>query len=216
MSKEIALNDQLDFFAQYGQVAGGSSSIIGKLLRFTKGEFVAGQEGEEVKIGTKLAVNMDSVLTGWVRWEQNRPTEQLMGPICEGFQPAKRDDLGHSDKKAWETGNDGEPRDPWQFANQFLAKSTDKKGELYTFTTNSKGGFGAVGKLCTAYSVGARERPGQYPVVGLEVDSYKHTEYGKIYVPVFTITSWVPKATFKDVEKEEAAPATRKLSSRKA
>ena len=204
---------ELDYFAQYGAVAGGSSNIVGKLLRFNKGEYTAGQDNDEVPEGTKIVVNMDSVMTGWVRWEDNKPVEQLMGTIASGFQPAKRSDLGHDDEKEWEVGNDGKKRDPWQFANQFLAKGLGKGGELYTFVTNSKGGFGAVGRLCTAYSQGARERSGQYPVIELQTDSYKHPEYGKTYVPKFELVDWASKDLF---EEEQPAATTKKLTSRKA
>lgn len=208
-NQELAL-PELDFFSQYGAVAGGGSTVItGKLLKFTKGEFTAGQEGDEVPEGTRLAVQMDTVLTGYVRWEGNRPVEQIMGPIAKGFQPPKRADLGHDDTAGWEVGTDGKKRDPWQFANQFVAKSTDKRGQVFTFVTNSKGGFGAVGRLCTAYSAGAREKPGHYPVIELSTDSYKHAEFGKTYIPKFTVVGWVPKFAAVVEEAQEEAPKKR-------
>ena len=201
--------DSANFFTEYGKVAGVQSNIIGKLLRFTKGEFVAGQDADEIPEGTKLVVNMDSVLTGWQRWEDARPAEQLMGPICEGFQPAKRSDLGFEEKSSWEVDQNGVARDPWQFANLALMKEPGKKGELYTFTTSSKGGLGAIGRLCTEYGNEMREHDGEYPVIELGVGSYKHSNYGKIQFPEFKITGWADVVEFSNAT-DEPQPAARK------
>jgi hypothetical protein len=39
-----------------------------------------------------------------------------------------------------------------------------------------------------------RQHPGQLPVVQLETDSYKHDDYGKVYVPVFKLINWASEA----------------------
>ena len=77
---------------------------------------------------------------------------------------------------------------------------------MYTFTTNSKGGIGAIGRLCKAYGVAMREHADQYPVIELGVGTYKHTEFGKIPFPTFEIVDWVDASVFD--EGEEAAPAS--------
>ena len=45
----------------------------------------------------------------------------------------------------WEIDNTGQPKDCWQFSNYLPLKFAD--GTLYTFTTSSRGGLGAVGDL---------------------------------------------------------------------
>jgi hypothetical protein len=43
-----------------------------------------------------------------------------------------------------------------------------------------------------------RQRPDEYPVIALNVRSYKHPNksYGKIFTPKFDIVGWAPKSSF--------------------
>ena len=66
---------------------------------------------------------------------------------------------------------DGQPRDPWQFSSYLLFKAS-KSGELYTFTSSSKGGLDAVGALCKAYGSVMAQRPDEYPVIELDSGGY--------------------------------------------
>jgi hypothetical protein len=177
----------------YGNAA-AARTIVGDLLKFSKGEFVAGTADDLVPIGTRLAAVMDSLTIGWIKWQGNRPAEQRMGAIAEGFQPAARKELGDTDQDEWETDGEGAPRDPWQFSNYLImvGQGTDK---LYTFTTSSRGGLGAIGELSKAYGKAMRQRPNEYPVVELDVGSYQHSirSYGRIKFPIFRIVDWTAK-----------------------
>jgi hypothetical protein len=199
-------SEKMERLAQYAKAAKGSSgNIIGKLLKFNKGEWFAGQDEEEVKEGTKMVFNPDSVLVGWTRWEDNKPVEYDMGPIIEGFQPKPRSELGYSDQSDWEKFDDGKPRDPWQFGNRCLLKSIGKGAELYTFIVGSKGGLGAIGRLLDQYTEECMERgEDDYPVITLGKDFYMHPTYKKVWVPDFKIIGWSPG---KDFAVTEAAAA---------
>jgi hypothetical protein len=215
-SKEVAINRQerLQRLQQYGKAAKGSSgSIIGKLLTFNKGEWTAGQDNEEIPVGTKMVFNSDSVLVGWTRWEDSKPVEQEMGPVVDGFQPKPRGQLGWDDKSEWEQFPDGGPRDPWAFGNQMLFKSVTKRPELFTFTTGSKGGLGAIGRLLERYAEEAMEgHADDYPVITLGADSYMHPTYKKVWVPEFEIVGWQP---IEEWEIPEAAAPARKTAASK-
>ena len=191
-------------FTAYGEQA-SQKSIVGQLLRFTKGDFLAGQEDEEVPVGTQFVANMDEMLAGWIRWEANKPTDHVMGKVSDGYQPPRRNELGDSDKEMWEVDDRGEPRDPWQFSNYLLMKGTGDDDELYTFTTSSKGGLNALGDLCKSYGKAMAQRPNEYPVIEIGVRAYDHANrsYGRIKVPTFEIKGWAPKAVFA-----EDAPTT--------
>src|SRR5438128_173716 len=80
----------------------------------------------------------------------------------------KRSELGHTDQERWEVDSHGEKRDPWQFTNYLplLAES----GELFTFTTSSRGGIGAIGELCRRYSQHRKHHPDVLPMIALDVD----------------------------------------------
>ncbi len=142
---------------EYG-AAVGASDITGDLLKFCKGDFLAGQDNREIAVGTRLIANMDSLEIGWIKWENSRPVDRRMGRFAEGFKSAKRNELGDDDKALWAADDDGSPRDPWQFSNHLILADPDD-GQLYTFATSSKGGLTAIGALCSAYGQAMRQHP---------------------------------------------------------
>jgi hypothetical protein len=189
-------------FEVYGESA-GPGYIVGELLKFSKGDWLSGQENREIADGTKLVAVMETLLVGWQRWENQRPVSYRMGLLIEGFVPPPREELGDTDEDTWESNDEGDPRDPWQMTNylQFIDPKTPD--QVFTFTTSSKGGLGAVAKLCREYGR-AREKEGrddQYPVVMLTTGSYAHRDrsLGRIKYPQFNIVGWVTKTDLKPV-----------------
>jgi len=186
-----------NFYEKYGQAA-ANRSHIGDILRFNKfGEYRYGKYDEELPLGTVLAAYMVTFCTGWTLWQSNRPVEEIMGPVGEGFVPPVRSTLGHLDKTEWESFDDGREKDPWAFTNKIVL--VDTKGAepvFYTFSTSSKGGIGALGALALQYGEHLRQKPSESPLVGLGRDSYAHSNrsYGEIRVPVFGIVGWTPTA----------------------
>ena len=195
----------LNFFQQYGE-ATRQTAIVGQLLKFSKGDWTAGESNDEVEEGTQFIANMDELLVGWVRWSQNRPTDHIMGKVVNGYQPPRRNELGDSDQDQWEVGDDGNSRDPWQVTNYLLLQG--EEDELYTFTTSSKGGINAIGDLCVKYGKLLRQHPNDFPVIKIGTGSYMHQNkaYGRIKFPTFEIVGWVKKSTFAEVEADERAP----------
>lgn len=191
----------MNFFESYGsQVA--QRAIVGKLLKFSKGDWLAGEADEEIEEGTKFVVNMDQLLIGWIKWVDNRPEQQLMGLLVEGHQAPKREALGDSDESQWEVDASGKPRDPWQFSNYLIMKEPGKDGSnednLFTFATSSRGGLNCVGELCKQYGKEMRQRSDQYPIVEIGTSAYNHPnrEYGRIKVPTMKLVGWEPKSDF--------------------
>jgi len=187
-----------DFFTQYGEAI-RQTAIIGKLLKFSKGDWTAGEASEPIEEGTRFTANMDELLAGWVRWKDNKPTDHVMGRIVDGYQPPKRNELGDDDSDQWEVNEDGEARDPWQMTNYLLL--IDSESEPYTFTTSSRGGLNAIGELCKAYGKAMRQHPDEFPVIEIGVGSYLHTNkaYGRIKFPTFNIVGWAKRYVFDDL-----------------
>jgi hypothetical protein len=191
-----------NFFLRYGRGA-ANRTFIGDLLRFHKfGEYRAGQYDDEIALGTRMTAYMNSLCVGWQCWEGNRPTDQVMGPIAEGFIPPPRGDLDRLDKSKWEKFDDGREKDPWAFTNTLVL--VDLKGNeprFFTFTTSSKGGLGALGTLSFQYGQHLRQKPSESPIIELGRDDYVHPKgYGEIRVPVFTIVGWVPTKDLPPIE----------------
>jgi hypothetical protein len=183
-----------DYFADYANVV-LSTRIVGDLLVFSKfGDFLAGRDRTKLPLGTALTAIMPQLMTGWVRWEDNRPAEQLMGLIAKGFKPAKRGELGFLDRAMWPTDNKGAARDPWQLSS-YLIFADPESGQLYTYTTTSRGGINALGELAKAYSEHCRQSPGEYPIAALGMGSYRHPDptIGEVRYPIFKVIGWTPR-----------------------
>lgn len=216
-----------NFFQSYGDQV-SQKSIVGKLLKFSKGDYLVGEDNEEIEEGTQFVANMDELMVGWIRWADSKPTDQIMGRVSEGYQPPKRNTLGDDDKSHWEEDEQGRERDPWQFSNYLIMKSPDGKDEdsLFTFTTSSRGGLNAIGELCKAYGKAMRQRPDEFPIVALKVGSYQHSNkaYGRIKFPIFEVVGWAAKSDFAEAlsdsstatdEPAESAPAPTKKANAK-
>jgi len=201
-------------FESYG-AAMSMTSITGTLIKFNKGDWVTGDD-EDLEENTELVANMDQLMVGWIKWVDQRPTEQIMGTVVSGYQAPRRNELGDTDQAEWEVDEQGRPRDPWQFSNYIVMKDpgeSTSEEHLYTFATSSKGGLGAIGVLCREFGKEMRTRPDQYPIVRLGADSYRHPTYGRIHTPIIKIVGWEDKSLFdtagavdeQDDEVEEAA-----------
>lgn len=207
-STAVATNGDRNYFEQYSDAA-SQNKIVGDLLKFSKGEYLSGKDGDEVAEGTELVANLDELMFGWVKWEDGKPADMQMGRVVDGYKPPSRKDLGDTDEDEWEIDeSSGKPRDPWQLTNYLIMKEPGGEG-LFTFATSSKGGLGAIGKLCGVYGKRIRSNPDEFPIVALNVDSYRHSNkaYGKIFVPELKVVGWTGKGEFDGVLEAAAAAA---------
>jgi hypothetical protein len=182
---DLGTNPFEEYAKQYS-----SRNIVGRLLKFSKGDYVV--DNHELPLGTRLVALVDQTLVGWQKWEDNKPVDQKIGLLSEGFKPPQRDELGDDDQDMWETNSNGKPRDPWQFTNMLVMQDVEDKSTMYTFATTSRGGLDAIADLCRVYGRNVRSQPGRYPIVALKSDSYTHgnKEFGKIKVPIFEVVGW--------------------------
>jgi hypothetical protein len=189
----ITITPENDPYLRYANAA-ERTRIVGKLLKFNKfGEWVAGETNQELPDDARLIVQMDEFYIGWIKWQDMRPVEQIMGRVIDNFEPPRRSALGDNDKDDWPVDNNGAPRDPWQYSNYLIMM--DQTGELYTYATASNGGLQALARLSKAYSKGRWTRPGLLPVVELKVGGYDHPnrQFGHIKTPDICIVHWVDR-----------------------
>jgi hypothetical protein len=175
-------------------------------LKFTKdGEFAI-SDTETLRAGTRGIAHVDAAGFDWVKWVDNLPAERRGGRVADRYKPVPRAELGDLDENQWEVQPDGTRRDPWQFQATLPITRLDTN-ETLDFTTGSKGGLRAVGTLLRAYGKRADKQPKSLPVIELQPDSYKHRQYGKIYVPALHIVGWtddngVPLSAADDFDDE--------------
>lgn len=154
----------------------------GMRLRFKDGKYFD-ENGTELPEGvTAVALGLRQA---WVRWADHRPSEILERKPGQSL-PA-RETLGYSARDQWEIGPSGAPTDPW-VCTRFLYL-VGQGGGVYTFTTSSMGGNGAIEKLADAIEFMRRVRPGAVPEIELRSAPMK-TRYGIRTKPDFPIVGW--------------------------
>lgn len=199
MSTEIVRTqpNTINPFLEYAEEI-APRTIVGTLLKFSKGEWLAGEDARVVPIGAQFVAHVGELIAGWVRWYDGRPIEHRMVRIADGTRRLPRTELGDTDKNLWELDANGKQRDPWQYTNYLPLLS--KGGELYTFATGSSGGKGVIAGLCRQYAQDVSRHPDRLPVIALDVDSYQHKqkEFGRIKVPKFTPAGYAAKALFDE------------------
>jgi len=207
----LAMQGGYDPFAAYGQEAAAG----GTFLKFSRnGEWVSGQNENEVDTDRHLVANMEELSIGWIRWADGKPAERRMGLLVQGFKPEPRDALGYTEESEWELDDENRPKDPWKFTNE-LPMAYPDDGEQLTFSASSKGGIGAIGNLCKAYGRERAQRAGKVPVIALGRSSYMHPVYKKTYVPVLNIVDWIDNSGIPAPASEEE-DATEKPAETKA
>jgi len=205
-NNNLPMNPPRNHFTQAGAEL-EVNTIVGDRLKFNKGDYIIVSKdhplGLDLPVGTEVIANMDSLIRGWVRWEDEKPTEQLMGLVCEGFAVAKRSTLGDMDKALWEQkpGND-KPTDPWSFTHQLVLQNL-KTGALYTFGSSSWGGKACFELLLKSYGGQMSMHEKEWPVLKLEVLINDHPDYGRQKKPSLPIVKWVSKSEFADPETGE-------------
>lgn len=177
-------------FEAFGEAATRAGNVF---LKFSKGDYLRGQDAEVVPVGTRFVAMMDELQTGWVRWSEGTPTDREMGKVSEGFVPPKRSSLGDTDRAMWAEDDEGRARDPWALTSELPMMAQD--GTVDTFATSSKGGLAAIGELSKAYGRQMRTTPNKLPMVALNVGSYQHSkrEFGRIKYPQFDVVAWVDR-----------------------
>src|SRR4051812_19669093 len=184
--------DLLDTRSDPYAALGAKLNQSGLFLKFSKGEYVYGQNKEELKLGKRLVVNMPGTRLGWVRWQGGKPVENTMELLIDRPHIRERHELGHSDESMWERDDRGDAQDPWVLTYS-LDLSDPANSEFYSFSTTSAGGKKAVGALLTLFSQKHRMEPDLLPIVELQRSSYNHPNprFGKIYEPLLPVIGWI-------------------------
>ena len=181
---------QTDPYAAYGRAVGTDKPF----LKYIKGQYKYGVDDEELPLGTRLAPHMAELKAGYTKWRDGSPVNEAMVRIAEGKPIPQREDLGDDDRNAWETDPNGTPQDPWQEINTLPMKDPET-GQEFVFTTGSRGGIGAIGKLSTKYGRQRHKQAGKLPVIEIGSDSYFHRKRSiDIDFPTFDIVAWEAEA----------------------
>jgi len=150
-------------------------------LRLLKsGEWVYSADDIDVQEGSLWAVNTHSLSEGYAAWGARG-----VGLLGEGMAPMTGTPVLLADLPVVDVD--------YKKQVGFLLYCTngDDKGTQVLYKTTAIGGLKAVNKLVQAIIEQVDVDPAHImPLVELEMSSYKHPDYGKIYTPIFSIREW--------------------------
>ena len=171
----------------------GAAGVV--ILKMDKtGHWVFGADQTEVEDDSTWAVNPFSFVHGFIAWGDGEVLGEKMVsvsqplPELEAAPPMAR--------KGWET----------QVGMSMKCLSGEDKGMEVRYTTTSVGGKRSVQALAVAIATQVDADPKlPVPIVTLEKEHYSHKSYGRIYTPIFKITSWMSMTDEAGTPAEETA-----------
>jgi hypothetical protein len=184
-------------------VAHETASGVGKLLKFSKGQYLV--KDSEVAIGTELIAHVDQIARAWVKFQNNKMEDIKLFKVADRTLVPARSELGDLDQDSWEIDpRTGHPQDCWTL-QWYLPLSGIEDGELLTFVTSSRGGIGALGRLCSQYGQRVKSGKTGSPLIKLMVSSYRHKQFGLVHTPEFKISQWEEGVSILPPEHVETA-----------
>lgn len=178
----------------------GAAGVV--ILKMDKtGHWVFGADQTEVGDDSTWAVNPFSFVHGFIAWGDGEVLGEKMVSVSQPLP--ELDEAPPMARKGWET----------QVGMSMKCLSGDDKGMEVRYTTTSVGGKRSVQALAVAIATQVDTDPKlPVPIVNLEKEHYSHKSYGRIYTPIFKITSWMsmtdePSTAPKDSITDEAPEA---------
>ena len=181
----------------------GAAGVV--ILKMDKtGHWVFGADQTEVGDDSTWAVNPFSFVHGFIAWGDGEVLGEKMVSVSQPLP--ELDEAPPMARKGWET----------QVGMSMKCLSGDDKGMEVRYTTTSVGGKRSVQALAVAIATQVDTDPKlPVPIVNLEKEHYSHKSYGRIYTPIFKITSWMsmtdepstaPQNSITDEAPEAEAP----------
>ena len=182
-------------FNPFADAATAMGAMTGKFLKFdgNTGEYTYGTDGsEELVLGTKVAVNLESIQRGFICWKNEKVVDELMIAIQNGRPPSMDSLPDHGPYAPPEPGE--EQGDGWREQSQI--EFVDGAGGRFTMTTTSKSGIRGLANLLADIGKQFRLHPGEVPLVTLDNTSFqakngKGKNLGKKYAPVLKVVDWI-------------------------
>jgi hypothetical protein len=179
----------IDHFKEAAAAMRSRVGFDGTMLKFSKeAGWLAGKDGESMNDVELLAL-VNDIMRGWVLWIDKKPTDYYVGHIRTGYEPPRRDQLGHDDKRRWRNMKD----DPWQFTHFLPLLGLENDNTLFIYSTTSQGGRDCLANLLDAYVGNKETHPedvNKLPLVTLARDHYTHASYGKVAIPLLDVNEW--------------------------
>lgn len=188
MSTQLIPFDPSKLATALRQVSREAAPMASFLKMDKTGVWVFGIETEELEDGAEFYVNPAGFQHGYICWAEagSEKLGELIAPITDVLP----------DSGPVPGGGRG-----WEFQLGMHLRGTGKDSTTMIYRSSSVGGKRAIATVADMISRRLNEDSKEMvPVVTLDSDSYKHKQYGKIFVPVIEIVRWVSMPKLQDAE----------------
>lgn len=181
--------------------AGAGSSVYIK-FKGASGDFLAGQDEEEIERGTKLAADIENSRWSWAFWWEGEVLETKETMIVEdpmGFEnepdylPEGYDgDMSLEEIRAEQADRSNTFMDGWSCQAVLGLREIGGEGTEYTLKLNQGVSLNAFRTLLKSFGQQFRFKVGLVPIVELDARAYvsKNKKVGKRYSPILKIVDW--------------------------
>ena len=161
------------------------------ILKMDKvGVWSYGVEAEEPEPNAEWAVNPFSFTHGYIAWGERVVLGEHMTPLTDPM-PALDEEAPAGAKKGWEQ----------QLGFMLRCMTGKDEGVECRYSTTSEGGKRAILKLTQEIAARILQDPSHpVPLVTIRSETYNHSKYSKVWIPVLTIVGW----TTMDGDRKEA------------
>lgn len=184
------------------QAAADSNDFDGQFVKLNgnTGEYSYGQAGEELAVGSTMAINMPGVMHGYICWKEGTVVDRALSLVESGQKPPLSSLADHGPYEKHEDGTE----DGWSENHQIPMANSD--GDKFMLQASSDSAVRSVKRFYSEYGKKRSQHiddDGNYmvPVVELEVGSFvsKNKRAGKKYYPVLKIVEWIAVSQVADL-----------------
>lgn len=191
------------FANPFAAAGAGAGSTTYMKFKGASGDFLAGQDEDEIPHGTKLAGDVDNSKWVWSFWWEGDVLETQETLIIEnplGFDqepdelPEGYDgDMTLEEIRAEQANRDSNFMDGWSCQAVFGLREIGGENEEYTLKLNQGVALNAFRAMLQTYGRQFRFKEGLVPVIELSARSYKskNKSVGKRFSPILKIVDWL-------------------------
>lgn len=197
-------NVDADPFAQAGSSATGQLTYI--KFKGASGEYLAGQDEDEIDHGTEFAADMMNAKWIWSFWWDGKVLETSEALLIEApkfneqmpdYLPDDDDiDMTLDEIKKMQKDDPANFRDGWSVQASFNLRPIDGSDEEYAMRLGGMVSLNAFAALCKAFGRRYKLEAGKLPIIELSTNKYKSKVkgVGTRHAPVLKIVRWLAEA----------------------
>ncbi|QGH74857.1 hypothetical protein MAL1_00111 [Bacteriophage DSS3_MAL1] len=191
-----------DFANPFAAAGAGAGSKTFMKFKGASGDFLYGQDDEEMPHGTEFAADIENSKWNWTFWWEGEVLETIETRVAENpmgfenepdFLPDDYDgDMSLEEIRAEQADRKSNFMDGWSCQAVLDMREIGGEGEEFTIKLNQGVALSAFRSLLKSFGRQFRFKQGLIPIVSIGARSYvsKNKQVGKRYNPVLKIEDW--------------------------